>query len=68
MSQAAVGMVIEKLLSDEELRLRFADDRIETIAELCSRGLDLTGDEIELFYRTEPRLWFVFYQKVVPQH
>ena len=34
MSRAGVGMVIEKLLSDESLRSRFAVDRMETIAEL----------------------------------
>ena len=49
MSQAGVGMVIEKLLTDESLRIRFALDRMETIAELCLRGFDLTRDEIDLF-------------------
>ena len=58
MSRAAVGMVIEKLLSDESLRIRFAADRMETIAELCLRGFELTRDEIELFCRTDARLWF----------
>jgi hypothetical protein len=57
MSRAAVGMVIEKLLTDERLRSRFALDRMETIAELCLRGFELTGDEIELFGRTDARLW-----------
>ena len=59
MSLAAVGKVIEKLLTDEGLRIRFAFDRIETIAELCVRGCDLTRDEIDLLYRTDPRLWFL---------
>ena len=59
MSLAAVGMVVEKLLTDEGLRVRFAVDRIETIAELCVRGCDLTRDEIDLLYRTDPGLWFM---------
>ena len=59
MSQAGVGMVIEKLLTDENLRIRFALDRMEAIAELCVRGFELTGDEIDLFYRTDARLWFL---------
>ena len=59
MSRAAVGMVIEKLLSDESLRIRFATDRMETIAELCLRGFELTRDEIDLFCRTDARLWFL---------
>ena len=37
MSRAGVGTVIEKLLTDETMRIRFALDRIETIAELCLR-------------------------------
>ena len=58
MSQAGVGMVIEKLLTDERLRVEFALDRMETIAELCLRGFELTRDELDLIYRTDVRLWF----------
>ena len=59
MSQAHVGMVIEMLLTDENLRIRFAFERIETIADLCVRGVELTGDEIDLFCQTDPLLWFL---------
>ncbi len=59
MSQAGVGMVIEKLLTDENLRIRFALDRMETVAELFLRGFDLSQDEIELFSRTDADLWFL---------
>jgi hypothetical protein len=59
MSQAAVGMVIEKLLTDERLRIRFALDRMETIAELYLRGFDLSSDEIDLFCRADAGLWFL---------
>lgn len=59
MSQAGVGMVVEKLLTDEDLRIRFALDRMEAIAELCLRGFELTRDEIDLFERTDVRLWFL---------
>jgi hypothetical protein len=59
MSRAGVGMVIEKLLSDERLRIGFAVDRIDTIAQLCVRGCDLTRDEIDLVYRSDARLWFL---------
>ena len=59
MSQAGVGMVVEKLLTDESLRIRFALDRMETIAELCLRGFELTRDECDLFERTDARLWFL---------
>ena len=59
MSRSGVGMVVDALLTDEDLRLRFAFDRIETIAELCLRGFDLSQDEIELFGRTDGALWFL---------
>jgi hypothetical protein len=59
MSQAGVGTVIEKLLTDENLRIRFELDRIETVAELCLRGVELTRDEVDLFCWTNARLWFL---------
>ncbi len=59
MSRAGVGMVIEKLLTDEVLRIRFALDRTETVAELFLRGFDLSPDEMDLFFRTDARLWFL---------
>ena len=59
MSQTGVGKVVEQLLTDETLRIRFALDRIETVAELCLRGFDLSPDEIDLFWRADPGLWFL---------
>ena len=59
MSRAIVGMVIDKLLTDENLRIRFALDQIETVAELCLRGVELTRDEVDLFCWTNARLWFL---------
>ena len=49
MSQTGVGMVVPKLLTDERLRIRFALDRMETIAELCLGGFELTRDEFGFF-------------------
>ena len=59
MSRASVGMVIDKLLTDENLRIRFAVDPIETVAALFLRGFDLTRDEVDLLCRTDPGLWFL---------
>ena len=59
MSQTVVGKVVEQLLTDENLRLRFALDRIETVAELCLRGFDLSREDIDLFCRTDARVWFL---------
>ena len=58
MSQHMVGIVIERLLTDENLRVRFARDRIEALAELEFQGLGLTSDEIDLFFQSDARLWF----------
>jgi hypothetical protein len=58
MSQKTIGNVIDRLLTDEDLRFRFILDRMEAVAELCLRGFELSGDEIDLFCRTDPRLWF----------
>ena len=58
MSQQTVGMVIDRLLTDEDLRVRFAIDRIETLADLSFRGIELTPAEIDVFIQTDARLWF----------
>ena len=58
MSQRAVGSVIDRLLNDEDLRVRFAVDRIEALAELSFRGFLLTPEEIDVFIRTDARVWF----------
>ena len=53
MSRASVGMVIDELLTDENLRFRFAIDPVEHVAELLGRGFDLSAEEIDLFCRTD---------------
>jgi hypothetical protein len=52
-----VGEVMTRLLTDEELRRRFAEDRFDTIAELLLRGFTLTPTEIDVFVRSDVRLW-----------
>jgi hypothetical protein len=58
MSQQNVGNVINRLLTDEELRLRFALDPVDTLAELHLRGMPLTPDEIDAFVQSDMRIWF----------
>jgi hypothetical protein len=57
MSQTAVSIVIDRLLTDEELRLRFAIDRVEALGDLHALGLTLTSREIDLFVESDPGLW-----------
>jgi hypothetical protein len=59
MSSGNVGDVMTRLLADEELRIRFALDPFDTLAELHERGLALTPDEIDVFVQSDLRLWFV---------
>ena len=58
MSHQVVGHVIHHLLTDQGLRLRFAIDPVETITELIGRGFELSAEEIDVFMRTDARLWF----------
>jgi hypothetical protein len=58
MSQQMVGVVIDRLLTDENFRVRFALDRIETLVALNFLGVELTPAEIEAFIQTDARLWF----------
>jgi hypothetical protein len=68
MSQQMVGVVIHTLLTDEDLRERFVLDPIEALVALNVRGVELTRDEIDVFVRTDARLWFwtrdLFYARV----
>jgi hypothetical protein len=42
---------------------------METLAEVCLRGFELSPDEIDLFCRTDARLWFwAGAAQVDPQH
>ena len=57
MSQQNVGHVIHILLTDEDVRTRFALDPFDTIADLHLRGLALTIDEIAMFIRSDVQSW-----------
>ena len=59
MSRAGVGLVIEKLVGDEDLRVRFTLDPVDTLAELLRHGVELSGDEIDLFCRTDACVWYL---------
>jgi hypothetical protein len=58
MSQQIVEEVMNRLLTDEELRVRFVEDPFDTIAELHSRGFALTPKEIDVFVHSDLRVWF----------
>jgi len=57
MSQENVDRLITRLMSEEELRVRFALDRFVTIADLHEGGLALTPNEIDLFIQSDVSIW-----------
>ena len=57
MSRAGVGTVIDRLVRERHLRLRFALDPVGTVVGLYLRGVDLSADEIHLLCQTDPWVW-----------
>jgi hypothetical protein len=57
MSQKTVHLVIAKLLTDEDVRLRFLRDPIETLTTFRDQGFELTSDEMEALIQTDRTLW-----------
>ena len=57
MSQRTVELVIGRLLTDEELRLRFAHEPLATLADFCERGFDITRGEIDALLQIEATVW-----------
>lgn len=58
MSFETIKVVMNRLLTDEDLRLRFAIDRVETLGELHANGVELTPSEIDLFIQSDVQIWF----------
>ena len=58
MSHQVVGQVIDRLLTDEDLRVRFVVNPVEALADLHLRGLALTPNEIDVFVQTDASTWF----------
>ena len=57
MSQRNVQVVVGRLLTDEDFRLRFLDDPRAALVALIDRGVELTAGEVEALVRTDRRLW-----------
>jgi hypothetical protein len=57
MSRHAIAIVVHRLLTDEDLRLRFVVDRVETLGELHAQGVELTPSELDLFFESDARMW-----------
>jgi hypothetical protein len=57
MSQKTVQLLIGRIVTDEELRLRFVQQPVETLTALRDQGFELTNGEIEALVETDKELW-----------
>jgi hypothetical protein len=57
MSQKTVQWLIGRLLTDEEMRLRFLEDPRGSLRGLREEGFALTHTEIEALVQTDRTLW-----------
>ncbi len=58
MSKRGVSVVIHTLLTDQNLRDRFAESPMDVLADLhFSAGIELTLAEVEALARTSPDVW-----------
>ena len=67
MSQKTVQLVIGRLVTDEDLRLRFAERSYETLTELRAEGYELTADEIDALVRSDPDVWPSMARRIHPR-
>jgi hypothetical protein len=57
MSQKTVQLLIGRIVTDEELRLRFVRQPLGTLTALREQGFELTTSEIEALVETDRQLW-----------
>jgi hypothetical protein len=67
MSQKTVQFVIGRLLTDEDLRLRFVERPLETLTELREQGFELTRDEIEALVQSDAEMWPAMASRIHPR-
>jgi hypothetical protein len=67
MSQKTVQFLIGRLLTDEDLRLRFVEQPMATLTELREQGFELSQDEIEALAVTDPKTWSALAKRIHPR-
>jgi len=66
MSQKTVQLMIGRLVTDEEYRLRFLSDPLGALNRLRDQGVELTRQEIEALVRTDRTLWTDAAERIDP--
>lgn len=67
MSQKTVQLIIGRLVTDEELRMHFADHPYETLVHLREQGFELTTDEIAALAESDARMWVSVARRISPR-
>jgi hypothetical protein len=67
LSHRTVERIIGRLLTDEELRLKFTRSPRRTLAELNELGWELSRFEVEALLATEIRLWSAVAGRIDPR-
>jgi hypothetical protein len=57
MSQKTVQLLIGRIVTDEDLRLQFVRQPLETLTALREQGFELTASEIDALVETVRQLW-----------
>ena len=57
MSLKTVQLIVGRLVTDEEYRLKFLSDPIRALTTLRDQGVELTSAEIDALIRTDRTLW-----------
>ena len=66
MSQKTVQLIIGRLATDEEYRIRFLDDPRAFLLALREQGVELTRGEIDALVRTDAALWPEIAERIDP--
>ena len=66
MSLKTVQLIVGRLVTDEEYRLKFLSDPIGALTALRDQGVELTSAEIDALIRTDRTLWTDVAKRIDP--